>query len=349
MILMAAAPILNITWFVLVIVLLAGYVVLDGFDLGVGSLHLFARGDKDRRLMLNTIGPVWDGNEVWLVTAGGALFAAFPEMYATAFSGFYLAFMLLLFALIFRAVAIEFRSKRQSPAWRRTWDVLFFGSSLTGAFLVGVTLGNLAWGIPLTPLNGRFEYLGSFWSLLHPYAILVGITGVALFMMHGALYVVIKTDGDLQEKARGWAQNATIFFVIAYVMTTMVTLLYVDRMTAAFKHEPYLFVIPFLNLLAIANIPRTLYYKKDLQGFVSSTAAVALLMVLFAVGTYPYLIYSPATPENSLTIENAASTQTTLWIMLIIALIGMPLVISYTFGVHWVFRGKVNRLEHASY
>ena len=349
MTLLAAATILNTTWFVLVIVLLAGYVVLDGFDLGVGSLHLFARGDKDRRIMMNTIGPVWDGNEVWLVTAGGALFAAFPEMYATAFSGFYLAFMLLLFALIFRAVAIEFRSKRTSPAWRGTWDFLFFLSSLIGAFLVGVALGNFAWGIPLTPLNGHFEYVGSFWSLLHPYAILVGITGVALFMMHGALYVVVKTEGDLQEQARGWAQNATIFFVIAYVMTTMVTLLYVDRMTAVFKDQPYLFVIPLLNLLAIANVPRTLYYKKDLEGFLSSTVAIALLMALFAVGTFPYLVFSRGAPQYSLTIENAASTQTTLWLMFIFAMIGMPFVISYTFGVHWVFRGKVNRLEHSSY
>jgi cytochrome bd ubiquinol oxidase subunit II len=346
MISLAAMPLLNTIWFILVIVLLAGYVVLDGFDLGVGSLHLFARGDKNRRLMLNTIGPVWDGNEVWLVTGGGALFAAFPEMYATAFSGFYLAFMLLLFALIFRAVAIEFRSKRVSTAWRQTWDVLFALSSLTGAFLVGVALGNFAWGLPL---NAAREYAGSFWGQLHPYAILVGITGVALFMMHGALYVVVKTEDDLQQQARRWAQNATIFFVIAYVMTTMATLLYVERMTAAFKHDPYLFVIPLLNLLAVANIPRALYHRKDLEGFLSSTVAIVLLMALFAVGMYPYLIFSHTSPGNSLTIVNAASTQGTLWRMLIFAIIGMPVVLAYTFGVHWVFRGKVNQLDHVSY
>ncbi len=344
----AATTFLNTTWFILLIVLLAGYVVLDGFDLGVGSLHLLARGDRNRRIMLNTIGPVWDGNEVWLVTAGGALFAAFPEMYATAFSGFYLAFMLLLLALIFRAVAIEFRSKRASPAWRSTWDFLFFASSLVSALLVGVALGNLAWGIPLTPLNGKLEFMGSFWSLLHPYALLVGVNGLALFLMHGSLYVVVKTEGELQEQARGWAQNATIFFIITYVMTTMVTLLYVDRMTAVFKERPYLFVIPLLNLLAIANVPRTLYYRKDREGFLSSAAALVLLMALFGVGSYPYLIYSSDAPQYSLTIENAASTQTTLWIMLIIAIMGMPLVIAYTFGVHWVFRGKV-RLDTTSY
>ncbi len=298
--------------------------------------------------MLNSIGPVWDGNEVWLVTAGGALFAAFPELYATAFSGFYLAFMLLLFALIFRAVAIEFRSKRASSAWRSSWDFLFFLSSLLGALLVGVALGDIAQGLPLELMNGKLEYAGSFWGLLHPYPVLVGITGLALFMMHGALYVVLKTEGDLQEKARGWAQNATIFFTITYVMTTMATLLYVERMTAVFKDHPVLFILPLLNLLAIANIPRCLYYRKDVQGFASSMAAIVLLMALFAVGMYPYLMYSHPNPQNSLTIYNAASTSTTLWIMLIIAMIGMPFVITYTFGVHWVFRGKV-KLDPTSY
>ncbi len=346
MILADTIPLLNLTWYVLVGVLLAGYVVLDGFDLGVGVLHLFARGDRNRRIMLNSIGPVWDGNEVWLVTGGGALFAMFPEMYATAFSGFYLAFMLLLLALIFRAVAIEFRSKRAGGLWRGTWDVLFAISSLVGALLIGVALGNFAWGVPLTRVH---EYAGGFWDLLRPYPLLVGVTGVALFVMHAALYAVLKTEGDLQEQARGWAQNATIFFVITYVMTTMATLLYVERMTAHFKHYPVLFVIPLLNLLAIANIPRTLYYKKDREGFLSSAAAIALLMALFAVGMFPYMIYSPVDPTaNSLTLVNAASSQKTLWIGLIMALIGMPLVVSYTFGVHWVFRGKV-RLEQTSY
>lgn len=346
MILTETIPWLNLVWYVLVIILFAGYVVLDGFDLGVGSLHLFAKGDLERRILINSIGPVWDGNEVWLVTGGGALFAMFPEMYATMFSGFYLPFMLLLYALIFRAVAIEFRSKRPSTTWRRTWDISFTISSLVGALLIGVALGNFAWGIPLTATH---EFAGTFLGLLNPYSLLVGLTGLALFMTHGALYLVLKTEGDLQERVRGWAQNTTIFFVIMYVMTTMVTLLYVDRMTGVFKDRPYLFLIPLLNLLAIANIPRALYYKKDLQGFASSTIAIILLMVLFAVGMFPHLIYSPANPaENSLTLLNAASSEKTLWIGLIMAVIGMPLVISYTTGVYWIFRGKV-KLDPASY
>jgi cytochrome bd ubiquinol oxidase subunit II len=160
--------------------------------------------------------------------------------------------------------------------------------------------------------------------------------------------VAVKTEGDLQEQARGWAQNATILFIITYVTTTMATLLYVDRMTLQFKQYPALFIIPILNLLAIANIPRTLYYKKDFEGFLSSGAALLLLMALFAVGMYPYVVYSHPDPQNSLTIANAASTQKTLWIMLIFAMLGMPFVLAYTFGVHWVFRGKV-KLEPTSY
>lgn len=338
---------LTTVWFILIAVLWIGYFTLEGFDFGVGMLlPVLPKDEKERRVLYNTIGPVWDGNEVWLVTGGGALFAMFPEMYATAFSGFYLAFMLLLYALIFRAVAIEFRSKRQSTTWRNTWDVLFAISSLIGALLIGVALGNFAWGLPLTYDH---HYAGTFLDLLKPYALLVGVTGVALFMMHGALFLVVKTEGQLQERIRGWAQNATIFFIIMYVMTTMVTLLYVERMTAIFKEKPYLFIIPLLNVLAIANIPRTLYYKKDLEGFFSSTIAIVLLMVLFAVGTFPYLIYSPVdTAENSLTLVNAASSQKTLWIGFLMALFGMPLVISYTVGVYWVFRGKV-KLDSTSY
>src|ERR1035437_6378547 len=169
---------LNTIWFVLVGVLFFGYALLDGFDFGVGMLHLFTRTDAHRRLMLNSIGPVWDGNEVWLVTGGGALFAAFPNVYATLFSAFYIPFMLLLTALIFRAVSIEFRSKQESPAWRRVWDVGFAVGSFLASLLLGVLVGNLAWGIPLNP---EHEYLGGLLDLLHPYAILVGVTTVALF------------------------------------------------------------------------------------------------------------------------------------------------------------------------
>jgi cytochrome d ubiquinol oxidase subunit II len=191
---------LHFIWFILVGVLFTGYILLDGFDLGVGALHLLTRKDEHRRLMLNAIGPVWDGNEVWLVTGGGALFAAFPEVYATVFSAFYIPFMLLLAALIFRGVAIEFRSKRPEAWWRRLWDISFAGGSVLSSFLLGVTLGNFAWGIPL---DARHEFAGTLASLLNPYALLMGVTTVALFMMHGAIYVVMKTEGELQAQGPG--------------------------------------------------------------------------------------------------------------------------------------------------
>jgi cytochrome d ubiquinol oxidase subunit II len=173
---------LNTTWFILIGVLFTGYAMLDGFDLGVGALHLFTRTDEERRVMLNAIGPVWDGNEVWLVTGGGALFAAFPNVYATVFSGFYLAFVLLLVALIFRAVAIEFRSKQPMRWWRQMWDVGFGAGSILSSLLIGVAVGNIAWGVPI---DARGEFAGTFLGLLGPYPLLVGVTTLALFMMHG--------------------------------------------------------------------------------------------------------------------------------------------------------------------
>lgn len=336
---------LNTVWFGLIGVLFAGYAVLDGFDLGVGALHLFAKGDLERRTMLNAIGPVWDGNEVWLVTAGGALFAAFPEVYATAFSGFYLAFMLLLVALIFRAVAIEFRSKRDGALWRRAWDISFSAASLLASMLIGIALGNIAWGIPLDP---QHEYAGSFLGLLHPFPIVVGITTVALFMMHGSIYVVLKTESDLQARARGWVRNGIIFFVICYAITTLFTLLYIPHMTDAIRSTPALFLVPILTILAIANIPREIHLKREFRAFLSSSLAVVALLALFGIGMFPYMIYSQPAPENSLTIYNAASSPETLKIMLIIALIGMPMVLAYTVSIYWIFRGKV-KLEKTSY
>ncbi|MBN2225846.1 MAG: cytochrome d ubiquinol oxidase subunit II [candidate division Zixibacteria bacterium] len=336
---------LNTVWFGLVGVLFTGYAILDGFDLGIGALHLFTKSDTDRRVMINAIGPVWDGNEVWLVTGGGALFAAFPEVYATSFSGFYMAMMLLLFGLIFRAVAIDFRSKQPMRWWRQFWDVSFSVSSIVSSLLIGVALGNIAWGIPL---NEEFEFVGSFWGLLHPYALLVGVTTVALFMMHGAIYAVMKTDGDLQARVRGWVNNTIIIFVICYVMTTLVTLIYVPHMTANLKAFPVLFIIPILNALAIANIPREIHHEREFRAFLSSCASMAALLALFGIGMYPNMILSRPMVDYSLTIYNAASSAKTLNIMLIIALLGMPLVIAYTISIYWIFRGKV-KLDASSY
>ncbi|MFQ6676066.1 MAG: cytochrome d ubiquinol oxidase subunit II [Fidelibacterota bacterium] len=336
---------LNILAFLLVGVLFTGYAVLDGFDLGVGAVHLLTKSDRERRIFLNAIGPVWDGNEVWLVTGGGALFAAFPEVYATVFSGFYGAFILLLFSLIFRAVAIEFRGKRPERWWKQVWDVSFSVSSIASGFLVGVALGNIAWGIPL---DARHEFTGTFLSLLHPYPILVGVTTVALFIMHGCIFVRMKTEGALHDRVREWIRNAIIFFVLCYVTTTMVTLLYVPQMTVNIRENPLWFSVPFLTMLAVANVPREIHRGNDFKAFLSSSAAVVALLLLFGIGMYPYIVYSHPFEENSLTLTNAASSPATLRNVLLIAAIGFPLVLAYTVSVYWIFRGKV-KLDSTSY
>lgn len=331
-------PVLNLVWFVLVGVLFTGYAILDGFDLGVGALHLFTKTDAERRMMLNSIGPVWDGNEVWLVTGGGALFAAFPMVYATVFSGFYLAFMLLLFALIFRAVAIEFRSKQPMPWWRQMWDVGFSIGSVLSALLIGVALGNIIAGVPL---DAETEFAGSFLGLLKPYPLLVGVTTVALFAMHGAIYAVMKTEGELHDKIRGWVNRCILIFVGCYVMVTVATLIFFPHMTTTLRAHPWLFAIAGFNVLAIANIPREISHGRDFMAFLSSCAAMVALMTLFGIGMFPNLVYSSPNPAHSLTFINAASSQKTLWIMLIVAMIGVPLVLTYTVSIYRIFRGKV--------
>ncbi len=336
---------LNITWFILVGILLTGYAVLDGFDLGIGTLHLFVKGDMNRRIMINSIGPVWDGNEVWLVTGGGALFAAFPNVYASVFSGFYVAIMLVIFVIIFRAVAIEFRSKSPSPKWRTAWDWAFSISSVLISLIFGIALGNIIYGVPL---HSDKEIHISFFELLNPYSLLVGITTVALFTMHGAIYGVLKTEGDLQLNLKKWVNNSIIFFVICYVSTTMVTLIYVPRMTEIFKLHPEFFIIAILNMLAIANIPREIHHQREFKAFLSSCFAIIFLLSLFAIGNFPNLVHSNISNDFSLNIYNAASSRKTLEIMFTMALIGIPFVLAYTISVYWIFRGKV-KIDNMSY
>ncbi len=335
---------LHLIWFILVGILFAGYAILDGFDLGVGALHLFSRGDSQRRTMINSIGPVWDGNEVWLVTGGGALFAAFPDVYATLASGFYLAVFILLFSLIFRAVAIEFRGKHPALLWRQLWDAAFSLASILSAFLFGVVIGNLIWGIPL---GADKEFQGTFFTLLHPYALLCGLLVVSVCMMQGSIYLVMKTEGEFHHKARGWVRNCIIFFTISYVVLTMATMLYAPQMVVHFKEHPVLFLVPVIQLLTIANIPRCIYRGKDFMAFLSSSGAIMLFMFLFGFGIFPNMVYSTPHPENSLTIYNASSSLKTLGIMFNIALIGMPMVLAYTVSIYWIFRGKVKLDEHS--
>ncbi len=329
---------LNLTWFLLLGVLLAGYAILDGFDLGVGMLHLLARGDAQRRAFIETIGPIWDGNEVWLVTFGGALFAAFPEAYATIFSGFYFVFMLVLLALIARAVALEFRSKTESAAWRLTWDVVFCLASTLATLLFGVGVGNAMVGVPL---NERGIYTGGFFDLLNPYSLLVGLLALTMFLMHGSLYLHLKTTGELQARVGGWLGRTFGMFVIAYVLVSGATLSFIPRATAFFQAYPAAWLVVILNVMAVASIPYALRRGWSGRAFFASCLTVCAFVLLLGLALYPNLVTSSPVAANSLTIYNAASSQKTLWIMLIIALLGMPFVIGYTAIIYWVFRGRV--------
>ena len=329
---------LNLLWFALLGVLLTGYAILDGFDLGVGIVHLGAKTDTERRVVMNSIGPLWDGNEVWLVTFGGALFAAFPHAYATAFSGFYLPFMILLFALIFRAVSMEFRSKQEAPSWRKFWDVAFFAASTVATLLFGVAVGNSMIGIPV---GSDMEFSGGLFDLLSPYALLVGVLAVSLFAMHGTMYLYLKTSGEFQKRIGHWRWSSFGIFLTMYLFTTIVTLAEVPHATRNFEAVPLAWLVVLLNVLAVANIPRAIYFGKPVAAFVSTSATIAALVFLFGVALYPNLITSSLDPAWSLTITNAASSQKTLGIMAVIAALGMPFVITYTGIIYWTFRGKV--------
>ena len=337
---------LQFIWFSIFVVLLTGYAILDGFDLGVGMLHLFGGNDKERRLILNSIGPVWDGNGVWLVTAGGALFAGFPPVYATVCSGFYFPVMILLTGLIFRATAIEFRGKQPGNLWRWSWDILFTSASFIIAFTLGVVIGNLIVGIPL---DVQGEFVGTFRDILHPYSILIGIMTVALFLMHGSIYLVMKTEGELHDKLRKRVNPSIIFFIMCYAVCTVATLVYYPYMAKILKERSELFILAFVNMLLIANIPREISKGRDGRAFLSSCGNIICLLGLYGIGTYPNAVRAINDPENlSLTIYNSSSSEKTLSILLMIAVIGVPLVVTYTIIIYRIFRGKV-KLDPTSY
>ena len=336
---------LNTIWFILIVAILTGYAILDGFDFGVGILHLFHKSDTDRRISINSIGPLWDGNEVWLVVGGGALFAAFPEVYATVFSGFYNAFIILIMMLLFRGVAIEFRSKRENPKWRKGWDVCFSLGSLGAALLFGVAFGNLARGVPL---DEKKNVIGGFLDLLNPYSLLVGLTAVSLLTLHGAIFLIMKTEGEMRENVNKQLKKLIFIFISLYVITTISTFIYQPHLIEVFEKNIWLVIIPIATLLLVLNLPREVYFKREFKAFLSSSGTIALLISLVAIGVFPNLVYSDPAPQNSLNIYNSASTKSTLTTMLIIACIGAPLVMSYTIVVYWIFRGKV-KLDKNSY
>jgi cytochrome d ubiquinol oxidase subunit II len=346
---------LQMTWFVLIGVLMAGYAILDGFDLGVGILHLFARGDKERRIFMNSIGPLWDGNEVWLVVFGGAMFAAFPRAYAAAFSGFYAGFMLLLCCLIFRGVSMEFRSKVDSRLWRASWDALFCFASAVVALLFGVVVGNCIQGLPLGPDGDLTRSLGLARLLLGPenapvpgYPLIAGLFAVSAFAMHGAIYLHLKTEGELQARIRRWMWITFFIFLAMFIVLSACTLAGIPTATANFRSRPLLWLVPALNVLAILNIPRAMFWGRPFDAFISSACVIAASTFLFGVALFPYLVVSTDNPLFGLTVSSAASTEKTLEIMLIMAALGLPFVLAYTVTIYWVFRGKV-QLSNLSY
>lgn len=329
---------LNIIWFLLVGVLVIGYAILDGFDLGVGVIQLFTKDKQEKKININSIGPVWDGNEVWLLTGGGALFAAFPIVYATVFSGFYLAFILLLAALIFRAVSFEFRKYVETEKARGYWDMAFAVGSTVAALLYGVAFGNILHGVPIDQ-NGN--YLGTFLGLLNPYALIVGVLGLVMQTMHGAIYLTMKTEGKQKEKMIALVNKLWIAFVALYFIATMATFFYASFLFKGMLGNPIFWVLLIALFAGIMFIPIAIKAGRYGYAFLSSSVMIAMMLLLSALSLFPRLVPSSVDLAYSLTIYNASSTPRTLLTMLIIALLGMPFVVGYTIFIYRVFRGKV--------
>jgi len=337
---------LQTTWYVLYIAIIAGYVILDGFDLGVGMLSPFlAKDDHDRRIILNSIGPVWDGNEVWLVLGGGALFAAFPLVYASLFSGFYLAMMLVLLVLIMRTVAIEFRSKRPEAWWRSLWDWTFTISSFGITLLLGVAVGNVIRGVALDQQGNMTVDLV---ELLNPYSIALGLVAVSMLCLHGAIFLTQKTDGELLERVKLLVPRLLIVFFVLMTALIAWTLLREGQFTQNFKDRPWTAIFPLLAFAAIAAAWMFVRRGAYLSAFLASATMIALLLGAVASGMYPVMLRSTTDSAFDLTVQNASAANETLMVMFVIAIIGMPFVLLYTAGVYYFFRGKVV-LDEESY
>ncbi|OQD44011.1 cytochrome d ubiquinol oxidase subunit II [Croceivirga radicis] len=333
-------------WYLVVGLLFSGYAILEGFDYGAGAWHLFFKKDLSRRIAINAIGPLWDANQVWLIIGAGALFAGFPVMYATMLSAMYVPFMLFLMFLVLRSAAIKFRSAEEMVWWRKTWDVIYFISNVIIAFLLGVVLGNVLQGFEL---HKNYEYKGGpFFTFLNPYAILVGLTTVSVFMTQGAIFLLLKTEGKLFDRLTFLLKRAMLFFILAFVFTSAYTLQYLPGVTDKFKQYPIFFILPVLAFLAVANVPRLVSKKKYMQALLFSSLTMAFLLMLVAFQLYPVLLPSTVNPDFSVTIYNAASSQKSLGIMLTIVLIGAPLLAFYFIFLYRTFNGKV-KLDDTSY
>ncbi|GAA2699816.1 cytochrome d ubiquinol oxidase subunit II [Actinoplanes palleronii] len=318
-------------WFLLITVLWAGYFLLEGFDFGVGILLPFVgRDDRSRRLAINTIGPVWDGNEVWLIVAGGATFAAFPEWYATLFSGFFLPLLLILVSLIVRGVAFEYRGKRDGVTWRKRWDISIFVCSLVPAVLWGVAFGNILRGVPL---DARHEYVGGFVNLLNPYALLGGLTTLALFTLHGAVFLALKTDGPMREQSGQIAETMAMVAVpVAAGFLLWTGIAHGDGWGIAVS------VLAALTLVAAIPLTRA---RREGWAFLATAATLVLAVAALFVTLFPDVMPSTLDPANSLTVHNASSTPYTLRVMTWVAVFFTPVVLLYQGWTYWVFRKRL--------
>jgi cytochrome bd ubiquinol oxidase subunit II len=336
-------------WFCLVAIMIAGYVVLDGFDLGAGIIHLFvARTDQERRQVLRSIGPVWDGNEVWLLAAGGTLYFAFPALYAAAFSGFYLALMLVLWLLILRGISIELRSHIESLIWRPFWDLVFGGSSALLALLYGAALGNVVRGVPLDADGFFFLPL---WTNLQPgreagivdwYTLLVGGTSFVALAIHGCCWVVLKTGGDLQERARAFGQKFWWALVAFTAAITFFSFRLQPNLNTQFEVRPWGYVFPLLVVLGLAGMYVWSSRRRDLATFLASCLYLVGMLTSATFGVYPYVLPSNVEPEMALTISNAAAAPYGLYVGLAWWIPGMLLAGIYSVFVYRHFAGKVS-------
>lgn len=327
----------QIIWFILWAVLWAVYFMLDGFVLGTGMLHHYlTRNDQEKRVLINAVGPVWNGNEVWLITAGGATFAAFPTTYALMFSYLYSALLLLLFSLIIRGVSLEFRGKINNDGWKKAWDVGILVGSLLPAVLLGVAFGNIFSGLPMDGTG----YHGSLLQLLNPYGLLTGILFVMLFLVHGSLYVCVKTEGDLCAKSSATANKLWLAELLVAV-TFLVATAFATKLYDNYMNTPALLAVPLVAVAALLGIKAFLIKGKPLRAFASSCLTIVMVVFTGVVGLYPNLIPSSMDPAHSLTIFNSSSSIYTLKIMTVVALVFVPIVIAYKIWVYRVFRSTV--------
>lgn len=362
---------LRFIWWLLVGVLLIGFAVTDGFDMGVGALlKVIGRDDTERRILINAVAPHWDGNQVWLITAGGALFAAWPPVYATAFSGFYLAMMLTLAALFLRPIGFDYRSKLDNAKWRSNWDWALTAGSAIPPIIFGVAFGNLLQGVPFHFDDLlRIYYTGSFWALLNPFALLVGVLSLLMFINQGACYLQMKTEAPLRQRAEAVslisATLAAVLFVVAgiwlasagvgYKVTSLIDSNAINSAVTKtvevssgawfsnYESYPLLWIFPVLGVAAFLLSAFCSKLAKGWQAFVASSLAITGVIMTCGVSMFPFIMPSSSTPNHSLTMWDATSSELTLKIMFVVACIFVPIILGYTAWCYWKMWGRLNR------